>query len=56
MISTVMEYLQGIQMAKAAANSFKNGSGNQVIVYGYLTRADDTYTEYDMCSNALLRR
>jgi hypothetical protein len=55
MISIMVEYLQGIQTAKAATVQCKNGSGNPAIVYGHFTRADDAYMKYDMCSNALWR-
>jgi hypothetical protein len=56
MISTMVEYLQGIQMAKEAAAPDKNGSGNPKIRYEHFTRADDTDTRYTMYSNALQRR
>jgi hypothetical protein len=56
MASTIMEYLKGIQMAKEAIASGKNGLGNLTIKYEYFTRADDLYTRYDMYSNALWRQ
>jgi hypothetical protein len=56
MTSTVVEYLQGIQMAKEAAAPDKNGSGNLTIRYEHFTRADDANTRYAMYSNALWRR
>jgi hypothetical protein len=31
MTSTMVEYLQGIQIAKEATDSYKNGSGNPAI-------------------------
>jgi hypothetical protein len=55
MTSTMVECLQGIQMAKEAAAPDKNGSGNLMIRYEYFTRADDANTRYAMCSNALWR-
>jgi hypothetical protein len=56
MISTVVEYLQGIQMAKEAAAPDKNGSGNPANNDEYFTRSDDAYMRCAMCSNALWRR
>jgi hypothetical protein len=56
MISTVVECLQGIQMAKEAAAPDKNGSGNPMTRYEHFTRADDANMRYAMCSNALWRR
>jgi hypothetical protein len=56
MISTVVKCLQGIQMAKEPAIQSKNGSGNLAIRNRYFTRADDAWTAYDMCSNALWRQ
>jgi hypothetical protein len=56
MTFTVVEYLQGIQMAKEAMDYCKNGSGNPAIVYRQFTRADNAHTKHDMCSNALWRR
>jgi hypothetical protein len=53
MTSTVVECLQGIQTAKEATASDKNGSGNPMIRYEHSTRADDANTRYTMCSNAL---
>jgi hypothetical protein len=55
MTSTVVEYLQGIQMAKEAAAPDKNGSGIPTIRYEYFTRAEDANTRYTMCSNTLWR-
>jgi hypothetical protein len=55
MTSTIVECLQGIQMAKEAVVQCKNGSGNPAIEYEHFTRADDAHTKYDMCSNALWR-
>jgi hypothetical protein len=56
MMSTMVECLQGIQMAKEAAAPDKNGSGNLTIRHEHFTRADDTNTRYTMCSNTLWRR
>jgi hypothetical protein len=56
MTSTMVECLQGIQTAKEAAATDKNGSGNPMIRYEHFTRADDTNTRYAMYSNALGRR
>jgi hypothetical protein len=53
MISTMVEYLQGIQMAKEAAAPDKNGLGNPKIRHEHFTRADDANTRYTMYSNAL---
>jgi hypothetical protein len=53
MISTMVEYLQGIQMAKEAVAPDKNGSGNLAIKYKYFTRANDAYMRCAMCSNTL---
>jgi uncharacterized cupin superfamily protein len=55
MTSTVVECLQGIQMAKEAAAPDKNGSGNPTIRYEHFTRADDANMRYAMWSNALWR-
>jgi hypothetical protein len=55
MTSTMVEYLQGIQMAKKAAAPDKNGSGNPKIRYRHFTRADDANMRYTMCSNTLWR-
>jgi hypothetical protein len=41
MISTMVEYLQGIQTAKEAAAPDENRSGNLKIRYKHFTRADD---------------
>jgi hypothetical protein len=56
MTSTVVECLQGIQTAKEAAASDKDGSGNPIIRYEHFTRADDANTTYAMCSNTLWRQ
>jgi hypothetical protein len=56
MTSAMVECLQGIQMAKEAAAPDKNGSGNPANNNEHFTRADDAYTRYAMCSNALWRR
>jgi hypothetical protein len=55
MTSTVVECLQGIQTAREAAVHYKNGLGNPAINNKQFTRADDVYTRYDMCSNAIQR-
>jgi hypothetical protein len=55
MISTMVECLQGIQMAKEAAAPDKNGSGDPANNDKHFTRADDAYTRCAMCSNALWR-
>jgi hypothetical protein len=52
MISTMVEYLQGIQMAKEATAPDENGSGNPKIRHNHFTRANDANTRYTMCSNA----
>jgi hypothetical protein len=51
MTSTMVECLQGIQMAKEAVAPDKNGLGNLKIRYKHSTRADDANTTYTMCSN-----
>jgi hypothetical protein len=56
MTSTVVECLQGIQMAKEAAAPDKNGLGNPANNDEHFTRADDAYTRCAMCSNALWRQ
>jgi hypothetical protein len=56
MISTMVEYLQGILMAKEATAPDQNGSGNLTIRHEYFTRADDANMRCTMCSNALWRR
>jgi hypothetical protein len=43
MISTMVEYLQGIQVAKEAIAPEKNGLGNPANNDEYFTRADDIY-------------
>jgi hypothetical protein len=53
MTSTMVECLQGIQMAEEAAALDKNGSGNPIIRHEYFTRADNINTRYTICSNAL---
>jgi hypothetical protein len=53
MTSTMVEYLQGIQMAKEAAAPDKNGLGNPTIRHEYFTRADDANMRYTICSNTL---
>jgi hypothetical protein len=54
MTSTMVEYLQGIQMAKEATAPDKKGFGNLMIRYEYFTRADNADTRYTMYSNTLL--
>jgi hypothetical protein len=54
--STMVECLQGIQMAKEAAAPDKNGSGNLKIRHKHFTRADDTNTRYTICLNAQWRQ
>jgi hypothetical protein len=54
-ISTMVECLQGIQIAKEAAAPDKNGSGNLMIRHKYFTRADNTNMRYTMYSNTLWR-
>jgi hypothetical protein len=56
MISTMVEYLQGIQMAKEAAAPDENRSGNLKLRHDHFTRADDINTKCTMCSNALWRQ
>jgi hypothetical protein len=56
MTSTVVECLQGIQMAKEAAVPDKDGSGNPKIRHEYFTRAEDTNTRYTICANTLCRQ
>jgi hypothetical protein len=56
MISTMVEYLQGIQMAKEAAAPDKNRLGNLANNDKHFTRANNTHTRYDMCSNTLWRQ
>jgi hypothetical protein len=51
--STMVECLQGIQMAKEAAAPDENGSGKLMIRQEYFTRADNTNTRYTMYSNTL---
>jgi hypothetical protein len=56
MISTMVEYLQGIQMAKEATAPDKKRSGNLANKNKYFTRADDANTRCAMYSNALWRQ
>jgi hypothetical protein len=56
MTSTMVEYLQGIQMAKEATARDKNRSGNPEIKYEHFTSADNAYTRYALCSNTLWRQ
>jgi endo-1,4-beta-mannosidase len=56
MTSTMVEYLQGIWIAKEAAAPDQNRSGNLMIRHEYFTRADDTNMRCTMCSNTLWRR
>jgi hypothetical protein len=56
MISTVVEYLQGIQTAKEAAAPDKNRLENPLIGHKHFTRADDANMRYTICSNALWRQ
>jgi hypothetical protein len=55
MTSTIVEYLQGIQIAKEATALDKNGSGNLANNDEHFTRADDAYTRCAIYSNALWR-
>jgi hypothetical protein len=50
MTSTIVECLQGIQIAKEAAAPDKNRSGNLMIRYKNFTRADDANMRYTMYS------
>jgi hypothetical protein len=52
-ISTMVEYLQGIQTAKEATAPDNNGLGNLGNNDEYFTRADDRHIRCDICSNAL---
>jgi hypothetical protein len=52
-ISTIVEYLQGIWIAKEAAALDKNGLGNLANNDKYSTRANDTNMRYAICSNTL---
>jgi hypothetical protein len=56
MISTIMECLQGIQMAKEAMAPDKNRSGNLANNNEYFTRADNANMRCARCSNTLWRR
>jgi hypothetical protein len=55
MTSTMVECLQGIQMAKEAAAPEQNSSGNLANNDEYFISANNTYMRYAMCSNALWR-
>jgi hypothetical protein len=55
MISTIVECLQGIQIAKEAIAPDKHRSGNPANNNTHFTRANNTYMRYAMCSNALWR-
>jgi hypothetical protein len=55
MTSTVVECLQGIQVAKEAAAPDENGSRNPKIRHKHFTRTDNANTRCTMCSNALWR-
>jgi hypothetical protein len=52
-ISTIVEYSQGIQIAKAATAPDKNRLGNLGNNDEYFTRADNINMRYSMYSNAL---
>jgi hypothetical protein len=56
MISTMVECLQGIQMAKEAATPDKDGLGNPMIRYEHFTRADDANMRYTIYPNTLWRQ
>jgi hypothetical protein len=56
MTSTMVECLQGIQMAKEAIAPDKNGLGNLKIRHEHFTRADDTNMRYTIYSNTLWRQ
>jgi endo-1,4-beta-mannosidase len=53
MISTIVEYLQGIQTAKEAAAPDKNRLGNLANNNKHFTRANNTYMRCTMYSNTL---
>jgi endo-1,4-beta-mannosidase len=53
MISTMVEYLQAIQMAKEAIAPDQNRSGNLIIRHKHFTSADDTNMRCTMYSNTL---
>jgi endo-1,4-beta-mannosidase len=55
-ISTIVEYLQGIQTAKEAAAPDNNRSGNLANNDEYFTIADNAHMRCNMCSNALWRK
>jgi endo-1,4-beta-mannosidase len=52
-ISTMVEYLQGIQTAKEATALDKNRSGNLAHNDEHFSRADDAYMRCAIYSNAL---
>jgi hypothetical protein len=56
MTSTIVECVQGLQIAKEAAAPDKNGLGNLTIRHEYFTRADNANMRYTMCSNTLWRQ
>jgi hypothetical protein len=56
MISTMVEYLQGIQMANQATTPDKDRLGNPMIPYEYFTRANDVNTRYTMYLNTIWRQ
>jgi hypothetical protein len=56
MTSTVVEYLQGIQMAKEPTGPDKNRSGNPANNDEHFTRADNANMRCAICSNALWRQ
>jgi hypothetical protein len=56
MTSTMVEYLQGIQIAKEATAPDKNGLGNLANNNKHFTRADDTIMRYTMCLDTLWRQ
>jgi hypothetical protein len=53
MTSTMVECLQGIQVAKEATVPDENGLGHPKIRHEHFTRADDANARCTMCSNAL---
>jgi endo-1,4-beta-mannosidase len=53
MISTMEEYLQGIQIAKEAAAPDKNRLRNPANNNEYFTGADNAHIRCDMCSHTL---
>jgi hypothetical protein len=56
MISTMVECLQGIQMAKEATAPEKDGSGDLTIRYEYFTRTHDVNMRYTIYLNTLWRQ